>query len=445
MSKLRLIIGREYVTRVKKKAFILTTILAPIGFIIFWIVLIFLMSSGQETRRLAVLDEDNILELNQGKTLRDNSTLTYKYMPNTKVDEIRDKLEEKDLDGIIYIPKQKVDSLGALRTLNIEYYSDDQLGVATLEGIKKNIEGYVEKLKIEKSGVDENLLKSFKTDIHVDPKNADSEKAEEEVSSYRVYIATFLGGAMMFLIYIVVFVYGTMVMRSVQEEKTNRIVEVIISSVKPFQLMLGKIIGVGLVGLTQFAIWAVVFPLLYIGMGLIFADKFKSMQNMAEMQSGDAPDTAEIAAIIQELWSFNYTEIVIVFILFFLAGYILYSSLFAAIGASMGDDQGESQSLTLIVSIPVVIAFYIGIAAIQNPNSSLAFWSSMFPLFSPIIMPARIVFDPPLWEVLLSLGLLVGTCLLFVWLTGRIYRVGILMYGKKTTMREMARWIFRKD
>lgn len=445
MSKLRLIIGREYVTRVKKKAFILTTILAPIGFLIFWVVLIFLMSSGQETRRLAVLDEGNILELNQGKTLKDSKSLTYKYMPNTKVDELRDKLADENLDGIIYIPQQNVDSLGALRTLNIEYYSDDQLGVATLEGIKRNIAGYVENLKIEKSGVDENLLKSFDTDVHVDPKNADSEKAKEEVSSYRVYVATFLGGAMMFLIYIVVFVYGTMVMRSVQEEKTNRIVEVIISSVKPFQLMLGKIIGVGLVGLTQLGIWAGVFPLLYMGLGLVFADKFKSMQSMAETPSGDVPDSAEITAILQELWSFDYSQIIIVFILFFLAGYILYSSLFAAIGASMGDDQGESQSLTLIVSIPVVIAFYIGIAAIQNPNSSLAFWSSMFPLFSPIIMPARIVFDPPLWEVLLSLGLLIGTCLLFVWLTGRIYRVGILMYGKKTTIREMARWIFRKD
>ncbi|MCP4438556.1 MAG: ABC transporter permease [Aureispira sp.] len=445
MNKLGLIIRREYLTRVKKKAFILTTILAPIGMLIFWVVLIFLMSSGQESRRLAVLDEGNILELNTGKTLRDNNSLTYKYMPNAKVEELRDNLGTEDLDGIIYIPKQNVDSLGALRTLNIEYYSDDQLGVTTLEGIKSTIANYVEKLKIEKSGVDENLLKSFDTDVHVDPKNADPEKAEEEVSSYRVYVATFLGGAMMFLIYIVIFVYGTMVMRSVQEEKTNRIVEVIISSVKPFQLMLGKIIGVGMVGLTQFAIWAVVFPLLYMGMGLVFADKFKQMQSMAEAPSADAPDASEITAIIQELWSFDYSEIVIVFILFFLAGYILYSSMFAAIGASMGDDQGESQSLTLIVSIPVIIAFYIGVAAIQNPNSSLAFWSSMFPLFSPIIMPARIVFDPPMWQVLLSLGLLIGTCLLFVWLTGRIYRVGILMYGKKTTIREMARWIFRKD
>ena len=235
-------------------------------------------------------------------------------------------------------------------------------------------------------------------------------------------------------------------MRSVMEEKTNRIVEVIISSVKPFQLMLGKIIGVGAVGITQLSIWAIVFPLVNVFIGIFFAGKLENVQQVVNAGNVRAEtDVEEMMMIIQQLMTFDYSKLVFFFILFFIGGYVLYASLFAAIGAAMGDDMGEGQALTLVVSIPVIMALYIGMAITQAPNSSLAVWSSMFPLFSPIVMPTRIVFDPPLYQVFISLLLLVLTAVFFTWVSGRIYRVGILMYGKKVTFRELSKWMFRKD
>ena len=249
------------------------------------------------------------------------------------------------------------------------------------------------------------------------------------------------------LIYFVIFAYGGMVMRSVMEEKTNRIVEVLVSSVKPFELMLGKILGVGAVGLTQFAIWAVTFPLIYLGMGLLFADKLQGMQeSMDAGTTADAEAQAEtIIMALNSLESFNFTYIIGMLLIFFLLGYFLYASLFAAVGAAMGDDSGEGQSLNLIVSLPIIIGFYLGISVINNPGSNMAVWSSLIPLFSPIIMPVRIIFDPPSWQVILSVVILLVSCIFFIWLSGRIYRVGILMYGKKTTLKEFVQWIFRKD
>ncbi|MCH2045547.1 MAG: ABC transporter permease [Saprospiraceae bacterium] len=432
-------------SRVKKKTFILTTILAPIGFVIFFIALIFIMSSGVEKKQMAILDESNILE---GQKPADN--MVYFTLVKTPLEELKTSFEEKGFNGFLHIPagaKQDSSNTVKLKTLNIEYYSNEQLGVNTLGFIEKSLAARLKQLKIKKVGLDPNVLKSLETDIELIPKNLDPE-SKDEASKYRVYVATFLGGAMMFLIYLVIFIYGNMVMRSVMEEKTNRIVEVIISSVKPFQLMLGKIVGVGAVGLTQFAIWAIVFPLLYLGVGLLFSGQLQEMQEIATASGGAQASSEQVESIamaMQEIWSFDYTNIVLFFIFFFLSGYVLYASLFAAVGAAMGDDWGEGQSLTLIIAIPVMIAFYMGVATIENPNSSLALFSSMFPLFSPVVMPARIVFDPPLWQILLSLGLLIATCLFFIWISGRIYRVGILMYGKKITVKEMAKWIFRRD
>lgn len=246
--------------------------------------------------------------------------------------------------------------------------------------------------------------------------------------------------------YMTVFIYGMMVMRSVMEEKTNRIVEVMISSVKPFQLMLGKIIGVGAVGLTQVAIWAILIPTMSFLVTLLFG--FDSAQMNTSMPAAEInPDDTEamIALAMGELTGQNWALILPLFILYFLGGYFLYSSLFAAVGSAMGDDLGEGQALTLPITIPVIIAFYIMFVAVQAPNSSLAVWASIFPLFSPIVMPARLAFEPPMWEILLSIAVLIASCTFFVWLSGRIYRVGILMYGKKVTFKELGKWLFYRD
>jgi ABC-2 type transport system permease protein len=237
------------------------------------------------------------------------------------------------------------------------------------------------------------------------------------------------------------------------EEKTNRIVEVMISSVKPFQLMLGKIIGVGGVGFTQFVIWVVLIGLISSGIGaMIGGDAAQMAQNpnMGAANAGmdgmkEAQSMGKGAQFLLELKKQNWLLLIPLFLLFFLLGYLMYSALFAAVGSAVGDDQGEAQTLTLPITIPVIIAIYIMITAVRAPDSSLAVWSSLFPLFSPIVMPARLPFNPPAWQVILSLVLLIAAVIGLVWIAGRIYRVGILMYGKKVTFKELSKWMFYKD
>lgn len=440
MNKLWLIIQREYLSRVKKKTFILTTIFTPIGFVVFWIALIFIMSSGAEKKTVALLDPSNVLQLEEQGKLRDGLVM-FSY-PKKDLEELKKTYEKDGFSGILFVPEQELDSM--TKTINLYYYADNDMSVSTQESIKDAIRNQTRKIKMTKFGLDEFILKQLNTDIELQSKSIN--KVQEDVSSSRVYMAAALGGIMMFLIYFVIFIYGNMVMRSVMEEKTNRIVEVLISSVNPFQLMLGKIVGVGAVGLTQFAIWAIVFPLMYMGVGLLFASELQELQQISNTSTAaNSGDIEQLMFIIQEFKSFDYGYIIAIFFTYFILGYILYASLFAAVGAAMGDDWGEGQSLVLIVSIPLIIAFYIGMSVVSNPSSTLAVWSSMFPLFSPIVMPARIVFDPPIEQIILSIVILFMTCLFFVWVSGRIYRIGILMYGKKTTVKEFVQWMFRRD
>ena len=256
-------------------------------------------------------------------------------------------------------------------------------------------------------------------------------------------IATSVGFAMAFLMYIVIFIYGAMVMKGVMEEKTNRIVEVMLSSVRPFQLMIGKITGIGAVGITQFTIWIVL---------LFFINSFLSlfMLSMFDMPAaGNGVSETEMQQaqeIIEQLQT-QFTELplfqlIVSFIIYFIGGYLLYAALFAGLGSAVNDDS-DAQTLTFPVSVPIIIAIFILTAIMERPNSSLAFWSSMIPFFSPIIMPFRIAFGVPLWELLLSMTLLLGGALFAVWIAAKIYRVGILMYGKKVTFTEIARWMVR--
>jgi ABC-2 type transport system permease protein len=247
-----------------------------------------------------------------------------------------------------------------------------------------------------------------------------------------------------FLMYLVIFIYGGMVMRSVMEEKLSRIVEVMVSSVRPIHMMLGKLIGVGGVGLTQLALWAFLIPVV-----LMVASAFmpgmdpaamSSMDNMAQVNQ-ESFDGFSGQQIIQAIFSLKWWLILPVFVLFFLGGYFIYSSMFAAMGSAISEDMGESQQLMMPIVIIVLIAFYMLFPVLSNPNGTLAIFASLFPLFSPIIMPARLAFDPPWWQIVLSILLMLGTVWFFIWLTSRIYRVGILMYGKKGTIREMVKWL----
>jgi ABC-2 type transport system permease protein len=451
MSKLGLIIEREYMTRVRKKSFILTTLITPIGFLVFIIVVMFLMTSGTEQKKVALIDETGILGIDSA-ALASNSQVVFEYHKSQDFESLKKSLKENDFDGILFIPEteiQNIENKSELKNLKVEFYAFQQLGVNAQSYIQSVLAERLKSVKLAEMGIETVKLEKAEirsSDIQFDPKNLGVEVGKEKnVSGSRVYVATFLGAVMMFLIYFVIIIYGNMVMRSVMEEKTNRIVEIIISSVKPFELMLGKIIGVGAVGLTQFGIWAITIPTLNFIVSLFFAGRLQNANSLMQTAKVNPDEMENLTEIFQELWSFNYYEIFFFFLLFFLAGYVLYASLFAAIGAAMGDDWGEGQSLTMVVVIPVILAFYIGIAVIEDPNSSLGVFASIFPLFSPVVMPARVVFEPPMWQILLSILLLLGSCWLFVWISGRIYRAGILMYGKKTTLKELVKWMFAKE
>ncbi len=441
MDKLWLIIKREYLTRVRRRSFIIATLLTPLAFAVFFVVvgLIFQYESD-DTRRIAIIDESDILQ----RSIKDEQNLYFKFV-DTELETLRENFGQFDYDGILVIPEVK-DLLS--NTYTIYYYSDKQPTLDIESLIRERIREGLRDYKIEALELDPRQLEALDTKVELEPEPI--KETGQDATKLTGAIAAGIGGIMGIIMYIVVFIYGMMVMRSVMEEKTNRIVEVMVSSVRPFQLMLGKIIGVGGVGLTQVAIWAILIPIVVLTTSLAFGIDPDAQMKMAQSSPGSAdinPEDAEamVALALEEFQSLNWGLILPLFVLYFLGGYFLYSSLFAAVGSAMGDDLGEGQSLTIPITIPVILAFYIMIVAIQAPNSSLAVWSSIFPLFSPIVMPARLAFSPPLWEVVVSVVVLLASAVFFVWLSGRIYRVGILMYGKKVTLKELGKWMFYRD
>ncbi len=436
MNKLWLIIQREYLTRVKKRSFILATILTPVAFGLFMVIVSFIFSyESDDLKRIAVLDKENILS-----SISDESNLIFKF-EDYSLDEMKKTFAEKNYDGIMVIPPLK--NLQDTR-LTVFYYSEDPLGLDLRLSIENKLQKSIRKYKISALNLDAKELESLDTKVSINPEPIDETKAD--VSPMAAVVGAAIGGVMGFIMYMAVFIYGTMVMRSVMEEKTSRIVEVMISSVKPFQLMMGKIIGVGGVGLTQLIIWAILIPIISIVVQGIFGFDVDTSSEMSSAAAQVDPDDmqAMAAQVIVEIKALNWWAIFPLFLFYFLGGYFLYASLFAAVGSAIGDDLGEGQSLTLPITIPVILALYIMMVVVKAPQSSLATWSSIFPFFSPIVMPSRLAFSPPLWEVIVSVIVLIASSLFFVWLSARIYRVGILMYGKKASFKELGKWLFYK-
>ena len=440
-KKLWLIINREYLTRVKKRSFILMTFLTPIIMVAFMVIVGFIFAYQGEKSRIAVKDDSGL-----NMVISSSSSNLVFINQKKDLDQLKIHYEAEGFDGLLHIPEVK----NINNEIRPQYYSEKQLSLGTIALIENRIAKKIREEKIKALNLKEEDIENIEnTDVSLDEKSitvGEDGKLKEEEKINNAAIATAIGGVMGFLIYIVLFVYGMMVMRSVMEEKMNRIVEVMISSVKPFELMLGKIIGVGLVGLTQFFIWAILTTgLMFIAGFFMPAIDPSSMQ----MTGANAPDVEameyQIAQTVNLIGQQNWFLILSVFVFYFLGGYFLYASLFAAVGSAMGDDLGEGQTLTMPITITIILALYIMFAVIENPNSSLAMWSSLFPLFSPIVMPARVAFDPAWWELGLSMIILLTTSIFFVWLSGRIYRIGILMYGKKVTFKEIGKWIFYKD
>jgi len=438
MSKIGIIISREYWSRVKKPQFLLITfgspiLLAALFFVVGWI----FSYSADEQKTFLISDPGNILQ----ETFEPNSAMkgVFSDLPKAELFDLR---KEKEYDGILILPTP--DS-AKMEVMQVQYFAPERLNIDVDAQISSYLKSRIKDWKMNVFEIDRELLDKLETSVRISSStqlDVDADDSLDEGSSIAPYVASAIGFVIAFLIYFMVFVNGMMIMRSVMEEKVNRIVEIMISTVRPFQLMMGKLIGVGAVGVTQIVSWMILIPIITVAISLVFGLSLSDQNPAADqMMAAENIDTNIIENVIRELMSYNWWLIGISFLLYYVGGYLLYSSLFGAMGAMMGDDLGESNSLSIIVTIPVILALYIGIVAAQSPNSPLAVYSSMFPLFSPIVMPCRLAYDPPLWQVGLSIVLLFAATYGIVLFSAKIYRVGILMYGKKAGLKELVKWM----
>ncbi len=438
MNKIFLIIRREYLVRVRKRTFILMTILGPLLFAALMIVPIWLASNFEDDKLIQVIDESGLFE----EKLTNTSKIIYVYS-NKPIQAAKDSLLKKDdFFAILHIPKINVQN-----PQGIQIFSKKTVSLDVQLSIEQAIKKIVEYNKLVKSGIDTKTLDSIKTKISINTINL-TETGEEDKSSAAAFAISFIGT---FLIYMSIFLYGSQVMRGVAEEKTNRIVEVIVSSVSPFQMMMGKIIGVALIGLTQFTLW-IVFSLsiTYFVSNYFQLDKYsdKQIENTIsqipkEQQAAKAGQAIEINKVMEALSTIDFPLILGSFLFYFIGGYFLYSALFAAV-ASAVDSETETQQFMLPISSPIILSFVVAQIVVRDPDGPVAFWMSMIPLTSPIIMMLRVPFGVPLWELLLSMFLLIAGFITTTWMAARIYRIGILMYGKKVTFKELGKWIFYK-
>ncbi len=447
MNKIKLIIQREYLTRVKKKSFIVMTILGPLLMAALMIVPVFLASmSDTKDRKIAVLDETGIFY----NKLQNDDHLEF-YHVHSDLDTAKESMKVNGDYALLYIPRTEV----ALPTSAI-IYSEKQPSLDIKSYIRRTMGKEIEEqkllLQINKLKLDEadreiamDIPESIKTAIKLSTyKLAEGEKEQKTFTEIAMVLGIFTG----ILIYFFIFFFGAQVMRGVIEEKTSRIIEVIISSVKPFQLMMGKIVGIGLVGLTQLTLWIVLTSSIVGVFQIAFKDKIPSQSEMLinnnQMVGSTTPEIpTEISntqVIFEALSSINFGIVIFSFIFFFLTGYLLYAALFAAVGSAV-DSEADTQQFMLPITIPLILAMVMAQFIIQDPEGPVAFWFSIIPLTSPIIMMIRIPFGVPYEELALSMGLLIAGFLFTTWMAGRIYRTGILMYGKKASYKELWKWI----
>lgn len=448
MNKSILILKREYLTRVKKKSFIIMTLLVPLFMAALTVLPTYLaMMDDKEERTIAVYDPTALI-LNK---LESNEFTKFHYIPEQEFQELRKAFKSEKYYALLHIPTN------ILTTNRAEMISDKQITFDIKNLVTNRIENIIEgekrKQVIDETGVPdlEKKLSATKTNISVETIKM-GDKGEAVKSSTEIAMA--IGYAAGFLIYMFVFIYGTMVMRGVMEEKSNRIVEVIISSVKPFQLLFGKIVGIGLVGLTQIAIWIILGTAIttslaaFVGGGsaetATQAQNIMSTQGIDQMASAAPAKENMTLEIIHLIGNLNIPLIVSSLFFYFICGFILYASFMGAIGSAVDSDE-DAQQLMMPVMMPLIFSIIILFAVAKNPEGPLAFWASIIPLTSPVIMMVRIPFGVPAWQIILSMVILLGTILGSIWMAGKIYRTGILMYGKKVNLKEIVKWLFYKN
>lgn len=470
MSKIGIILKREYLTRVVKKSFIVMTIVGPILMAALMIVPAYLAKMDEEeAKEILVIDQTDAFSkyrlnntyltnhsLKADSVALDSSKISVRRLPDSQeikfhfldkdmnLSEGKEMLKAEEYYALLFIPKNLV------KQPMLELYSKKESNRSIISYVTSRLEKEIEKEKLSSKGVDPDILTSIKTDLEIVTKIVQEDGEEKE--SFTA-VTTVLGVAGGFLIYIFIFMYGSQVMRGVIEEKTSRIIEVIISSVKPFELMMGKIVGVALVGLTQFLLWVVLTGAIVTVVSKVFLDEptqimttqgTSIMEETPEMAAQNPMSDDGMASFVDQIDKFinsvNWTLILLSFLFYFLGGYLLYAALFAAIGSAV-DAEADTQQFMMPVTIPLILGIVMMQTVLENPDGTLAFWGSIIPLTSPIVMMMRVPFGVPVWELALSMTLLVGAFIFFTWFSGKIYRVGILMYGKKVNYKELWKWI----
>lgn len=432
-SRLWLIIQREYMTIVARKSFIILTLLMPLLYAACIGLPVLLMQiNGGDQETVAVIDESH----KYMAAIADNEDYKFQDVTALGSKSVRDFYDNaENLYAVVVIPAD-VDS-----TLKVTVYSDNAVRSSLTDYVEDCVSGAVTDSRVESFGVPglKEMLDKCDVSISVDSIQWNDEGGEERSSAE---LASLIGVILAFLIYMFVLMYGAMIMSSVIEEKTNRIVEVIVSSCRPIELLLGKILGVALVGLTQIAVWTVLMSAVSAVVGAGFMASAVATPGVDAAMMVPPADDDGIAFVFEVLRSVNFTQILVCFVLFFLGGYLLYASLFAALGSAV-DQQSDASQFTAPVMIVIVFAMWAGMACMENPDGQLAFWCSMIPFTSPVVMMVRLPYDVPLWQMALSVALLYGTALGVTALAARIYRTGILMYGKKTKVKDLLKWLKR--
>lgn len=436
MNKILLIIQREFLSRVKKKSFLIATLLVPIllptmigGMFYFAIQ----QEKNVEQRTIHILDESALFEFET------NSRYNFIAVAGP-IDQAKEVFDESDDFALIYIPEIDINN-----PENISFYTKSSPGVSLVREFENKMESQIRDIKLTNSGLSEEALAKLKTNISIQAYNlADGE--EKKSDSILIFGVAYAVG---FMIYFFLFIYGTQVMNGVIEEKSSKIVEVIVSTVKPFHLMMGKVVGVASVGLVQFLIWMVLMGALssiavgYFGLDMPQQQVMEQVvQNEPALEAATAnPKMLEIYDNIKEI---PVLKISLLFIFYFIGGYFLYGALFAAVGSAV-DTPADAQQFMLPITLPIIIGLMGMIIFVsEDPNSSISFWLSIIPFTSPIVMMGRVAFGVPTWEIVLSMVLLIAGFMFTIWLAGRIYRIGILMHGSKVNYKVLAKWVMQK-
>ena len=434
MNHLSLIIKREYLNKVRNKSFIIMTFLSPIIMVAIITLVSYLSQLNNDTvNTIEVLDESGVFT----NHFKDSEKLKFKMINGVSLKDTKFAAESSNNYGLLYIPKTKnIDDYSNV----ITFYSEDSPSMSVMNIIEKTIEDKVNRLKLKEAGIDANLIEELKVNVNTNLETYAGEKTSKLGSGIKLAF----GGIAGYLLFMFIIIYGNMIMRSVIEEKTSRIIEVLISSVKPIKLLLGKIFGTSLAGITQFAVWIVIMVLLSTLASSMFGIDTSATQSQQQellLQNSDTGSQQLITDVFREINNLPLTNLVIMFLFFFTGGYLLYSSLYAAIGAAV-DSETDTQQFMIPILMPLILGIYVGFfTVIENPHGTVSQVFSYIPFTSPVVMLMRIPFGVPLWQQILSLVILFATFIATVWFAAKIYRVGILMYGKKASYKEIMKWL----